>query len=420
MSVKIMKNRERWGKVSALGGSILLLLAVFGAGYQTATYSKTTPSEKTSAKLQSLINQDLNKPQTVSFGTFWEAWGVVDNYFYDKVDKQDRVGGAISGMLASLGDPYTVYLPKEENDLFQTDLSGKFSGIGAEISQINGYPTIVTPLSGSPAEQAGAKPKDIILKVDDLETLNENFAKVINKIRGEKGTVVTLTILREGEEQPFELKITRDEIELPSVTSEVKSEGDLKYGYLKISQFLEDTEPQVEKAIVKFNKEGVTKLVIDVRNNPGGLLNVAIDVSSLFVDTAAKPEFDNVIVWQKDRNQNTTSYRATKKPLAIKFKTVVLQNEGSASAAEIFAGALRDYGRAELVGTKSFGKGSVQELHDLSDGSSVKVTIAKWLTPNKSEIDKHGIEPNVKVEPASDNSDESVDVILQKGLERLR
>ncbi|MDO8471612.1 MAG: S41 family peptidase [bacterium] len=407
-------------KLRVLLIAVLILAGVFYAGWQTAVWRNIQPLESTpsSSRLRPLVDQVKNKPAAISFAPFWEAWGLVDNYFIGNPDSNARVEGAISGMMLSLGDPYSVYLPKEENELFQSDLSGKFSGIGAEISAINGLPTIVAPLPGSPAEKAGAKAKDIIIQVDDLKTENEHFAKVINHIRGEKGTTVKLTVIRQGNEKPLEIPIVRDEIELPSVTAAVKTDGDLRYGYIQISQFLEDGEKRVKAALQDFTKQGVTKIVVDVRNDPGGLLNVAVGISSLFIDGSTHPELDRTVVWQKDRNENLTAYRLTTAPLAAKQKLVVLVNEGSASASEIFAGALRDYGRAELIGTKTFGKGSVQELHDLSAGGSVKVTIAKWLTPNKSEIDKQGIEPNIKVD--SPQSETTKDLILEKALERLR
>lgn len=382
----------------AAGG--LLLLVVFGAGYFAGQYWRVVPTAS-GYKVQYLAGQDTDKPESVDFSRFWTAWSVADQGFYGRGDKNKRVDGAISGMLSSLGDPYTTYLPKEENELFQTDLSGTFSGIGAEISSINGYPTVVSPLPGSPAERAGIKAKDIILKVDDKATESENFAAVINRIRGATGTTVTLSIARDGQAEPLTIKIVREKIELPNVTGGVEKSGDFQYCLVRISQFIEGTDDKVSEALDSCAKQGVKRAIIDVRNNPGGLLDVVISLSSRLIDTTAKPDLGKTIVWQKDRDENFQSYPSTQTAKYGDWPLVILVNEGSASASEILAGALKDYGRAAVVGTKTFGKGSVQELRDLTDGSSIKMTIAKWLTPAKTEIDHQGVQPDVAVELAT-------------------
>ncbi len=402
---------------------LFVLLLVFFSGFVTARVTDESVSgEPISSKLQFVTGQDSGRPQEVSFAKFWEAWQIVDNNFFGDANKVNRVDGAISGMLFSLGDPYTVYLPKDENDIFRADLTGQITGIGAEIGQINGLPTIVTPLPGSPAEKAGAKPKDIIIKVDELETQTSNFAEVINSIRGTVGTTVALTIIREGEPAEIVLKITREVIKIPSLTYEIKEQDGVRYGLITLSQFLEDTYKGAKAALEDFQSKGVDKIIVDVRNNPGGLLDVSIDVASIFIDTAVKPEFNEAIVKQKDRNDKVLSYKASKKSILNDEKVIVLVNEGSASAAEIFAGAISDYGRGRLVGTTTFGKGSVQELKNLADGSSVKVTTAKWFTPNDSTIDQVGIKPDVIIEEQEDNDsgEEKSDNVLDAAIELLK
>ncbi len=384
-------------KTARRAAGLLLLAVIFGAGYLAGQVWRVVPVDGGGYGVQYLAGQDDNKPERVDFSRFWTAWSVADQGYYGRNDKNDRVNGAIAGMLSSLGDPYTNYLPKEENELFQTDLTGTFSGIGAEISPINGWPTVVAPLKGSPAERAGIKAKDVIIKVDGKDTEQENFAEVINRIRGLEGTTVTLSVAREGEPEPLEFKVVREKIELPNVSHEVAGEADFKYCYVQISQFIDTTDRKVTEALDDCDKKGVQRAVIDLRNNPGGLLDSVISLTSRFIDVTKQPEFGKAIVWQKDRDENTQVYAADQEAKYADWSLVLLVNEGSASASEIMAGALQDYGRAALVGTKTFGKGSVQELRDLADGSSIKLTVAKWLTPNKKEIDHQGISPDVLV-----------------------
>lgn len=396
---------------------------VFAAGFAAgqSVVVRQTGNTPSSLRSQYLTGQDLSKPEGVDFSKFWTAWSLADTGYYGRNDKHDRVDGAIAGMLSSLKDPYTVYLPKEENELFQTDLGGSFSGIGAEISPISGFPTVVTPLPGSPAEQSGLQPKDIILKVDNTSTENENFAAVINRIRGEVGSVVTLLISREGAAEPLEVKVTRAKIEIPHVIGEIATAGDWRYCYVRVSQFIEGTAAKTGAELGKCQKQGVNSAVLDLRNNPGGLLDMATELGGLLIDTSLKPELESAMVWQKDRDNNQRPYKAKNSSAYANIKLVVLVNGGSASAAEILAGALQDYGRAPLVGVKTFGKGSIQELKDLPDGSSIKLTVAKWLTPAKHEIDHQGVEPDIEVAvPEDQDSASGQDVQRERAVEALK
>lgn len=413
-----IKNR-RWFLYPQVG-LFLVLIIIFAGGYFVGRLS-TADASSLSEKVQYVVGKQDNKPEKVDFSVFWEAWSVVDNNFYGQADKANRLEGAISGMLSSLDDPYTVYLPKDENSIFQANLTGKFSGIGAEISQINGWPTIVAPLVDSPAEKAGLKPKDIIIKVDDLETANENFGAVINHIRGEEGTEVKLTIMREGEQEERVISVTRSVIELPSVKYEVKEDAGLKYGYLLITQFLDDTTDAVKEALTAFNNEGIDNIIIDLRNNPGGVLDGVVDIASLIIDTSKKPDLGGAIVYRQDPKGGQAAFTKTKEPIIKDQKIVVLINAGSASASEILAGALHDYDRAELVGDISFGKGSVQEILNLSNGGSVKVTVAKWLTPAKLAIDHEGVKPDYEVSNEEDgDGGQDNDIQLKAALDLFR
>lgn len=376
--------------------TLVLMGGSFGGGIyaEKAVLNDAVPVKE---QLQYVTGKQSNQPKEVDFGLFWEAWSVVDNHYFEKADKEKRLHGAITGMLYSTGDRYAAFLPKDENELFMDNLSGSFSGIGAELSLIDGYPTIVTPLAGSPAEKSGVKPKDIIVKIDGVDTADEDFAHAINRIRGEEGSTVTLTVAREGEADVLELPIVRAKIELPNVSYKALTGPNGLYGYIRLNEFLEDSPAKIVAAIEDLKKQQVTGYVIDLRNNPGGLLNVAVNIASLFVEPSTKPDLGSVIVSQKDRGGEVVTYKTSRKPLLVTEPLVVLINDGSASASEILAGALLDYGRAKLVGATSFGKGSVQELKNLKDGSSVKITVAHWLTPAGNEIDGVGIVPTTEV-----------------------
>lgn len=396
-------ERQRRRTIGRVLLTLVLIALSFGGGLFTErALVRATPT--ITEQIQYVTGKQKGQPEQVDFGIFWEAWSVVDNYFYTSADKVKRLQGAVAGMLQSTGDRYAVYLPKDENQLFMDNLSGAFSGIGAEISQIDGYPTIVAPLAGSPAERAGIKPKDIITKIDGVDTTGEDFAHAINRIRGQIGSTVTLTIVREGEADVINIAVVREKIELQNLHYEALAGPNGKYGYVRLSEFLEDSPQKVADAIRELEKQAVTGYVFDLRNNPGGLLSAAVDISSLFINAESKTDLKGVVVSQKNRDGSVQSYELSQDSLTD-APLVVLINDGSASASEIMAGALLDYGRARLVGTTSFGKGSVQELKNLSDGSSVKITVAHWLTPLNHEIDGIGIIPTHEV---SLNTDEKV------------
>ncbi len=354
----------------------------------------------------SVMNAEKGKPKNVDFTNFWQVWDTVKNNYVGKIDEQKMVNGAIEGMVSSLGDPYTAYMPADVNSQFKEDMSGQFEGIGIEITQKDNKITVVAPIDGSPAQKAGLLAKDIISAVDGKSIEGMSTDNVVKKIRGKGGTVVTLSIQREGWEKAKDFKITRDMIKVKSVKWEIKN-GNI--GYIKVSQFGDDTFVLFDQAIRELKAKHVKRYVIDLRNNPGGLLNVAEDMISLVI----KP---GVVVKIKDKAGKVTEERTTREPILLDEKMVILVNAGSASASEIFAGAVQDYKRAQLVGEKTFGKGSVQQLTELPNGASVKITEAKWLTPNDRIIDHKGIEVDVKIE----NKDEKQDDQLNKALELVK
>lgn len=312
------------------------------------------------------------------------------------VSANTLIEGANRGLIEAANDPYTVYMNRAESKQFEEDLEGTFSGIGAELDKRDGQLVIVTPLDGSPAKEVGLQSKDIILKVNDEDTTKWTIDQAVSKIKGKAGTTVKLSIFREDTIKEF--TITRAIITTPSVTS-TQIEN---VGVVTISRFSEDTAMTTRRSIENLKQKGVTKLVIDLRNNGGGYLDQANEIASLWIPKG------KTVVTERRGNKIVEKHVSSGEGSAAKLPTVVLINNGSASASEIVAGALKDYKLATLVGEKSFGKGSVQSKVELADGATLKVTIARWFTPNGKNINKHGIEPDQKVmlpEDASTDND---------------
>lgn len=383
------------GIISGLG--VFTLGVFFGA--QIILTSPQSPAGE-------LINTVLGKPNDVDFSLYWKVFSKLEEKFPDKINRQDLLYGAARGTVEALGDRYSLFLTPEETQRFFEDIKGEFGGIGAEITQDGKQYVIVAPLADSPAEKAGLKPKDVIISVDDKSAQKMGFNELINAIRGDAGTKVKLEIFREGFEDTQVFVITRDNIVVKSVQGENKN----GIAYVKIITFSDDTVEEFQKIVDDLLTPDVQKLVVDVRNNPGGFLNTAIDLTSLFIDT------DPVVIEER-KNKIRQDFNTT---LEAKYKDVpmvVLINEGSASASEIFAGAMQDRNRAKLVGMKTFGKGSVQEVDELPDGSSLRLTVARWLTPKGRQINGEGIEPDIEVQ---DNEKTEEDEQLEKAIEILQ
>lgn len=359
-----------------------------------------------------LDEEDKNEiEEQADFSIFWDAWKIIeDKYTIEELDYQKMVYGAVAGMADSLDDPYTIFLTPEENKMFEQDMSGKFSGIGAEIGIRDKFLTVIAPLKNSPAEKFGLLPGDKILKVDGEDIIDISIDEAVTMIRGERGTEVVLTISREGVDELKEIAVVRDIIIVGTVEWEMM-EGNI--AYLGISQFNQDTANELDNCINDILIKDPQGVIIDLRNNSGGYLDVAIEVASRFSDA----EDTIVIETYKDRRENYKSEGGQK---FSDIPIVVLVNKGSASASEILAGALRDNGHAKLVGEKTFGKGLVQEMKTLKDGSALKVTVARWLTPNGIDINENGIEPDIKVELTLDDYLAGADPQLEKALEVLQ
>ncbi len=354
-----------------------------------------------------LVNTELKKPQEVNFELFWRAWELVTEKYVGEYSVQELVYGAIKGMVEALDDPYSTFMEESDSQILLDDLSGEIEGVGIEISQKDNRLIIIAPLEDSPAQKAGLKPKDVILEVDGQDTSNMTLDEAVSRIRGKSGTEVILLIGREGFESPQEFKVTRTRITISSVSWEMK--GDV--GYIKITQFGQDTTSLAEQAARELKENNPKAIILDLRNNPGGYLDSSVDIASLFLPR------DTVVVQEEYKDGHRDELKTTIEPILKDYKIIVLINEGSASASEIVAGALQDWEKAILVGKSSFGKGSVQELDNLDLKTTLRLTIAKWLTPKGRTIDKEGIKPDYEVDQSDEQRESGIDPQLEKALE---
>jgi carboxyl-terminal processing protease len=406
---------------------ITLLILAGGAGYRLGERQVGF-----SLGNKSLVNVNPTVGNNIDFGLFWDVWSRVHTSFIDAktIDNQKLVWGAISGMVGALGDPYTSFLPPKENQNFKDDMNGSFEGIGAQLGLKDGRIIVVTPLKSSPAEAAGVKPGDYVLKVDNVDTVNWTIEEAVSKIRGQKGTKVVLSILHDKAQEPQDLSITRDQIIIPEVeywakepskiepilgltNTPIIKQGNSTIGYIRLTRFGDRLTEEWNKAVDALLKENQTNkisgLILDLRNNPGGYLDGSVFVGSEFLP-------DGIVVSQENSDNTKIDYRVNRKGRLFDIPLVVLINKGSASASEIVAGALKDRKRATIVGETSFGKGSVQTPQELSGGASLHVTTGRWLTPSGTSISKKGIIPDVEVK-LDTASEASQDAQLAKAIE---
>ena len=343
------------------------------------------------------------KQNPLNLSQYWQVYNLLKSKYIGNVDTTKAEQGTIEGLVSSLGDPYSVYMPPEDKSNFEQDLKGQFEGIGAELTQKDGSVVVMSPLTGAPAEKAGLKANDIIVKVDDTSAEGLTLNDVVGKIRGPKGSTVKITVIRAGNNDPVVISIVRDTITVKSVEWKMIN----NIGYIEVRQFGDDTVDLFKQGVTELAAKSPKAIIIDMRNNPGGYLNAVAPMVGQFIAP-------NVVVYEKEKNGDLTDIRSTDVPVLPNMPLYILTNNGSASAAEIFSGAMQDYKRATLIGQKTFGKGSVQDLINLSDGSALKVTIAEWLTPNKRTINKTGIDPDVKVDGEKTATS---DPVLDKALE---
>ncbi|MCC6543532.1 MAG: S41 family peptidase [Nitrospirae bacterium] len=339
---------------------------------------------------------------------FAEALSLVEKNYVDEITTKDLVYGAIKGMLSEL-DPHTNFMPPQSYKEMQVDTKGEFGGLGIQISMKDKKLVVIAPIEDTPAWNAGIKAGDHIFKIDGSPTKDLELEGAVNKMRGPKDTKVNLTIIREGEKEPLEFTIIRDIIKIKSIKHKL-IEGNI--GYVRITQFQERTGEDLRKALDDLEKQNIKSLIIDMRNNPGGLLKVAIQVSELFLKEG------KLVVSVKGRNDEKEEYLASERNAHENYPIVVLVNEGSASASEIVAGALQDWERAVVLGTQTFGKGSVQTVFTLSDGSGMRLTTAKYYTPKGTSIQNTGITPDIVVKPTSDKEAMERKFIREKDLKK--
>jgi carboxyl-terminal processing protease len=396
----------------------ICLLAIGGIFFSGYYYGKNSAPDI--SKISGLINKTATSTSPSDFAAFWKAWETINENYVptnstttERASDQTRVYGAIKGMTEALGDPYTVFFPPAESKTFSEEVSGQIEGVGMQVDIKDEVLTVISPVKGSPAYNAGIKAGDKIVKINDTLTAGLSTDDAVNLIRGKKGTSVKITVVRSSVKDPFVVSIVRDFINLPTVDTEMK--GDVfiihLYSFSAISPNL------FRDALRQFVESGKTKLVIDLRGNPGGYLEAAIDMASWFLPAG------KVVVKEDFRNQEDAQVYRSKgyNIFNDKLKLVVMIDNGSASASEILAGALHDQGVGTLVGTQSFGKGSVQQLFDITENpkTSLKVTIAKWLTPNGISISHQGLTPDVVVKLDEAQFLKGTDTQINKAIELL-
>lgn len=359
-------------------------------GPQKITIDRITPADK-----------DLD------FSLFWTVWDRLTASYLDKtaLKPQEMIYGAIKGMVASLGDPYTVFLPPQENKEAKEDLNGAFEGVGIQLGYIDEQLAVIAPLSGMPAEKVGVKAGDLILKVDEQETTDMTLPEAVSLIRGPKGTTVKLTLLSQGEKEPHEVSIVRSTIIVASVEVVFLEEN---IAHLKLMRFGERTSDEWDEAVreILTHQPTIQGVILDLRNNPGGYLSGSVFITSEFLSSG-------VVVKQEDAAGNQESYSIDRQGMLLHQSLIVLVNQGSASASEIVAGALQEYKRAMVVGEKTFGKGTIQEAEDLPGGAGLHITSARWLLPSGKSIDNNGIIPNnqIKDDPTTKEDEQLQEAI---------
>ena len=345
-----------------------------------------------------------------AFDLFWEAWQLIERDFYGELPTDEEMTyGAIRGATNTLGDPNTAFISPEAAAINREDDSGAFEGIGAYVSMENGVLTIVNTFKEQPAERAGLRRGDVVLKVDGTPLTNMSLYEAIGLIRGPEGSVVLLTIAREGED-PFDVEVTRARIDIPVVESELLEEG---IAYARLFEFSSDASEKLGTAIEDLFAEDPSALILDLRGNPGGWLNEAVDTAGLFL-----PKQELVLI-ERFSDGDERTYRTPDQPVAPDIPMVVLVDGGSASASEIVAGALQDHGRATLIGEQSFGKGSVQWPHELSNGAELRVTVARWFTPLDRAIHGEGLAPDIEEELTFEDYEAGLDPQLDRAIEYL-
>jgi len=397
-----MKSKN---KISKIVTGILLCSCLFFSGFLVGKSSL-------SSILNSMIEGETLYTKA-DFGIFWHVWDVVKQKYKDadKLDDQKMIYGSVSGLVDSLGDPYSEFLVPDVSKRFLEDIKGTFEGIGAEIGiNKNNKLTIIAPLEGTPAQRSGLKSGDEIIQIDEKMTVDMTLEEAVSLIRGEKGSKVKLTIFRVNSIKEQEINIIRDIIKVPVVSMSILNDD---IAHIKLFNFTENSPQEFGEISQKILQSPAKKIILDLRGNPGGYLDAAVDIAGWFLDTG------NVVVIEDQGKLGQKKYVANGSSVFKSWPIVVLIDKGSASASEILAGALKDNLKTKLVGVNSFGKGSVQEMINLEKGASLKITVANWLTPTGISISKAGLKPDIEIEADSNNISEKKDIQLEKAVSIL-
>ncbi len=375
-----------------------------------------------------------DKPENIDMSPVWRVWHILDNNFVSSKQSkntdleiltkeeinQNRIWGLAAGLAASTEDPYTVFLPPSDAEIFADDISGEFEGVGMEIGVRDGLLTVVSPLKGTPAFKAGLKAKDRILKIDGIETKGIGVRNAVKKIRGPKGTIVKFEVLREGESGTIDIEVTRDVIEIPTIETKILPTGEF---VIELMHFSANSAELFRQALIEFSRTSSNKLIIDLRGNPGGYLGASVNMASWFL-----PKGDMIVTEDYGKSGKKTEHRSRGMDIFDEnLELVILVDKGSASASEILAGSLREHGIATLIGTNTFGKGSIQELVSITEDTYLKVTVALWLLPGGVHISNDGIEPDIKVDLKKlledsdrDKFNEDEDPILERAVQYFK
>lgn len=385
--------------------SVVLVSLIFGTGF----YFGNTRGV--------VFNGNVNAAEIADLSSFWRVWNILDDKFVgasttQQISDEEKVYGAIEGLIKKYDDPYTVFFPPVENKKFNGNIQGNFEGVGMEISIRDGALTVVAPLKDTPVERAGVKSGDKVISIDDITTVGLSTDEAVNMIRGERGTTVNIEVIREDVKDPIKITLTREIINLPIIETELRKDGVF---VISLFSFSARSEESFRQALREFLLSKTNKLVLDLRGNPGGYLDAAVDISSWFLPAGKVVAIEDFGANSEQKIFRSKGYNVFNKNL----KMVVLIDQGSASASEIVAGALRDHNIAELVGVSSFGKGSVQELIDVTKDTSIKVTIARWLTPKGKSISDGGLTPDIEVKITKEDVDAEKDPQLEKAVELL-
>lgn len=410
-------NTSQYKKIVVSIALFVAFISIFYVGFASGKAHMVEAS-----KIQTInasLNSTKDKPEDVDFALFWKAWNTVNEKFVrtkvaSTTTDQDKVYGAIKGMVDSINDPYTVFFPPAEATSFESEIEGNFEGVGMEMGIKGEVLTVITPLKGSPAEKAGIRPGDKVIQIEGKMTTDYSIDQAVKLIRGKKGTSVTLLVVREGVEKPIEIKIIRDTINLPTIDTKLDPKTNIFT--IKLYTFSAQSAALFRNALREFVESKSNKLILDLRGNPGGFLDSAVDMASWFLapgKAVVMEDYGNGKTQVVERSRGYNIFNEN-------LRMIILIDGGSASASEILAGALSEYGKAKLVGTKSFGKGSVQEYIKLNSETALKVTVARWLTPNGKSISEGGLTPDVEVKLTAEDVVAGRDLQMNKAIELLK